>query len=341
MGIPVCLGGRLLWSVVVFAVVGEEEKRRKRKDGRGQGPDGDFALLCRILVELLPVGGGVENHNRSTTTLIQRRHRPSSLFHLHAQLHLDREAKHLAQKSTPIDDIRARYLDRHDALPRLRPRPSFLLRRGTPLPFRGRHDGDSRSAPVTPSDTRTLTHTPPSRPSPAAGGSISTHGEIGLHGHARCVTTTTTTTTTPSSSSSTLSSMRTRSRRINHLPTRLPGLFTFRSLSFLVVGLVRVGLFLASALLPPRQNRPRSLLATATAVIPSPTIREDTVWWDAVNQRPAMLAKPKATHQNPPLGPAGRQYSLATANPRETRAKWARHKPDFSLAKEPRMDKSR
>lgn len=153
---------------------------RKRKEGRGQGPDGDFALLCQILVDLLPVGGGVENHNRPTTTLIQRRHRPSSLFHLHAQLHLDREAKHLAQKSTPIDDMRARYLERHDALPRLRPRPSFLLRRGTPLPFRRRHDGDSRSAPVTPSGTRTLTHTPPSRPSPAAGGSISTHGEIGL-----------------------------------------------------------------------------------------------------------------------------------------------------------------
>lgn len=73
---------------------------RKRKEGRGQGPDGDFALLCQILVELLPVGGGVENHNRSTTTLIQRRHRPSSLFHLHARS-ISTEKPNTSRKNPP------------------------------------------------------------------------------------------------------------------------------------------------------------------------------------------------------------------------------------------------
>lgn len=128
-------------------------------------------------------------------------------------------------------------------------------------------------------------------------------------------------------------------------------LFTFRSLSFLVVCLVQVGLFLASALLPYRQNRPRSLLATATAVIPSPLSTRTrcggmpsiSVLQCSPSPRPCFHLG-LATHQNPPLGPACRQYSLAMANPlspRETRAKWGRHKPDFSLAKEPRMDKSR
>lgn len=127
------------------------------------------------------------------------------------------------------------------------------------------------------------------------------------------------------------------------------GLFTFRSLSFLVVCLVQVGLFLANALLPSRQNRPRSLLATATAVIPSPlSAKTRCGGMPSISVLQCSPSSPSpcfhlglATHQNPPLGPAGRQYSLVMANPRETRAKWGRHKPDFSLAKESRMGKSR
>lgn len=43
------------WSARDFCSLLEDEGREK---GRGQGPDGDFALLLRqILVELLPVGG--------------------------------------------------------------------------------------------------------------------------------------------------------------------------------------------------------------------------------------------------------------------------------------------
>lgn len=54
VGIPVSVDD-FCWSARDFCSLLEDEGREK---GRGQGPDGDFALLLRqILVELLPVGG--------------------------------------------------------------------------------------------------------------------------------------------------------------------------------------------------------------------------------------------------------------------------------------------
>lgn len=93
------------WSARDFCSLLEDEGREK---GRGQGPDGDCALLLRqILVELLPVGGraALKIAISSTTTLIQRRHLCSSLFHLQAQLQRD-EAMALLQKPVPVDALR-------------------------------------------------------------------------------------------------------------------------------------------------------------------------------------------------------------------------------------------
>jgi hypothetical protein len=152
-----------VWGERLLLVSGDVWCWRRRK-GKRAGTCWQLTLLSapdfgrHVCAPSLLGASGVENqhqldHNLNPTS-------PSSLLHLPSSLPVPAQRSQTVHaKNPPRGTPSARESSTHDALPRLRPRPCFLLSWGPPFPRR--YDGDSRHPSHPPQDTRTHTHRRP------------------------------------------------------------------------------------------------------------------------------------------------------------------------------------